>query len=108
VQTALVSHLPHAVAVLLVLTAAEKGGWDVASTGFKSTTRLASSNPPMRADIVINNKAAILDAITSFEQQLATLRRKLESDDYDGVLAMLNRAKDSRDSWVERRFGDEA
>ena len=44
-QTALTSHLPHAVSSLLALVAAEQGGWDVASTGFASTTRLASSNP---------------------------------------------------------------
>lgn len=106
-QTALVSHLPHAAAVMLVLTAAAEGGWDVASTGFKSTTRLASSNPPMRADIMINNRAALLDAIGAFEKQLADLRGKLESEDYDGVLDMLNRAKDIRDAWVEVRFANE-
>ena len=40
--------------------AEQLGGLDLASTGYRDTTRLASSNPPMRADILLANRAPVV------------------------------------------------
>lgn len=104
-QTALTSHLPHAVSSLLALVAAEQGGWDVASTGFTSTTRLASSNPPMRADIMLANRQKLSEAIEAFRDRLDVLFKAIEANDRDRVLTMLNLAKVSRDDWLSKQIG---
>lgn len=102
-QTALTSHLPHAVSSLLALVAAEHGGWDVASTGFASTTRLASSNPPMRADIMLANRDKLREAIEAFQNHLNGLNTALRENDRDQLLAILNQAKVARDRWLDNR-----
>ncbi len=61
-QVAAVSHLPHLLAVLLAHTADDMGPLDLASSGFRDTSRLALSNPPMRTDIVMANRKPIGEA----------------------------------------------
>ena len=81
--------------------AAKHGGWDVASTGFASTTRLASSNPPMRRDIMLANLQPLLDAMDKFAHEMQTLRDALERQDSDAVQRHLEASKSSRDQWIE-------
>jgi len=99
-RTALTSHLPHVAAVLLARVAREEGGLEVASTGFRDTTRLASSNPPMRADILVANRGPVLEALDAFERELAALRRELEMGDEAALLERLESARALRDGWV--------
>ena len=105
--TATVSHLPHAAAVLVVQVALAQGGWDVASTGFRDTTRLASSNPPMRADIMVSNRAALLEALKALRGEIDQLSDALERNDRDALLALLERSQHARNEWIEQR-GDGA
>jgi len=102
-QTATVSHLPHALAVLLTLVAAEQGGWEIASTGFETTTRLASSNPPMRLDIMRGNGRYLLDALGALERQIRRLRSALQDEQSEPLLRMLEQARRERDDWLASR-----
>lgn len=102
-QTAAISHLPHAAAAMLVQVAAQLGGWDIASTGFRDTTRLASSNPPMRADILAANRPAVLEAIDAFAAQLDRLRAALQNEDRAALLALLEDSQQRRDRWIARK-----
>lgn len=101
-QTAVISHLPHLASVMLVEVAAAMGGWEIASTGFRDTTRLASSNPPMRADIVAANRPQVLAAIDTLRDRLDSLRQTVEGGDREGLLERLESAKAQRDRWVRR------
>jgi len=98
--TALTSHLPHAAAVLLVQVAAQHGGWNVASTGFTSTTRLASSNPPMRTDIMLANRRPLIEAIDAFSHSLTALRKALDHADEAAIRRILETSKTARDNWL--------
>jgi prephenate dehydrogenase len=98
--TAVISHLPHIASVLLALVAQDRGGTQIASTGFRDTTRLASSNPVVRADILLNNRSAVLDAIDAMAGRLSELRASLESADGPSLLATLTAAKAFRDRWL--------
>ncbi|MDH3585118.1 MAG: prephenate dehydrogenase [Phycisphaerae bacterium] len=104
-QTAVVSHLPHALAVVMMLAAAEVGGREVASTGLDSVTRLAASNPPMRADIIEDNRRYLLDALDGFDRHLAGFRAVLESGDGSALLEMLEKARAARDDWFGENHG---
>lgn len=105
-QVAATSHLPHAAAALLVHAATQLGGWDVASTGFHDTTRLASSNPPMRADILMANRAQILETLRTFAGSIEHLAALLERSDRAAILKLLEEAQAAREQWLARRDAD--
>ncbi|MFN3167119.1 MAG: prephenate dehydrogenase [Phycisphaeraceae bacterium] len=107
-QVAVVSHLPHLAAVLLVQTADQLGGLDLASTGYRDTTRLASSNPPMRADILLANRDAVAEALDRFIARCADLRDQLNHADRDTLLGLLQDAAEARDAWLSARPGLDA
>lgn len=98
-KSAAISHLPHAAAAMLVHIANRIGGLEIASTGFRDTTRLASSNPPMRADIMTANRDALLHALDVLEQQINTLRGALSANEHDKLMQWLEQAKRTRDDW---------
>jgi len=102
-QAAIISHLPHVAAVLLVQVAAEQGGWELASTGFGDTTRLASSNPPMRADILVANRKPIIEALAALRDQLDHFHQLLGSADHDALLQVLTEAKKVREAWLDHQ-----
>ena len=102
-QVAVTSHLPHAVGAALVETAVQLGGWDVASTGFAGATRLASSNPAMRRDIMLANHQAIIEAIDTMQQNLQTLRASLDDADGQAIEQWLMQCKQAREDWLEQK-----
>jgi prephenate dehydrogenase len=95
------SHLPHAAAVAVVAAADRLGpdGWRVASTGFASTTRLASSNPPMRADIMLANADELDRALGVHAEAIGSIRSALRAGDRAALVALLERVKRQRDGW---------
>jgi prephenate dehydrogenase len=97
-----ISHLPHAVAVLLALLA-ERGGEDaleVASTGFGDTTRIAAGDPELWADIFLDNREAVTAVLGEWSELFERFRAALESDDRASLLAMLHSAQRTRDRWA--------
>ena len=106
-KVAAVSHLPHLLAAMLVDTVEHLGGWDVASTGFASATRLARSNPPMRADIIAANRKELLAALTAFREDAQELHEMLErietpagGTDTTELFAYLVKQRDRHDQWL--------
>ncbi len=106
-KTAVISHLPHALAVLLMNVVEECGGLEVASTGLFDTSRLASSNPPMRADILTANREAIGEALGAFARHLDTLRSSLASGSDEVVFETLRNARRVRERWLQDLAADE-
>lgn len=102
-KAAVVSHLPHLAAVLLVQAAEQLGGLELASTGYCDTTRLASSNPPMRADILMANRESVDQALEAFAAKLAELRSALKAGDPQAILQMLITARDARERWLDQQ-----
>lgn len=99
-QVAVVSHMPHLASVMLMMVAEKLGGLEVASSGFRDTTRLASSNPPMRADIMEANRASIRNALAAFRVACDDVDRLLEQGDREAVLTLLERVRSARELWI--------
>jgi len=100
-HVAATSHLPHAVAVMLVNVVAELTGYETASTGFRDTTRLAASNPSMRLDIMLANREALSETIDAAVGRLNTLKKLLDESDGDAIHAMLQDAQKKRANWLD-------
>lgn len=98
-SVALISHLPHIVAFGLAGAIPEKE-LVYAAEGFKDTTRVASSDPHLWADIFLTNKEEALKACRMFEGSYKGILRALAKDDYKGMVKVLRRAKVKRDKFV--------
>ena len=101
VVLAATSHLPHVLAYGLVDALAQSGSaqaiFRFAAGGFRDFTRIASSDPVMWHDIVRANREAVLDSLDTFTEHLAGMRKAIESDDSEAILATFERAKKARD-----------
>jgi prephenate dehydrogenase len=94
---AMTSHLPHLLAAALaaVLPAEQHA---LASSGFRDTTRVAAGDPSLWTGIVLHNREAILQALSSFEGALARFRDALAHGDRDAIDALLTQGKRGRDA----------
>ena len=106
-KAARISHLPHAVAALLVELAAQDG-LDIASTGFRDTTRVAGGDPRVWADIFASNRREVVDAMDAFASELARLREQLAAGaDSETLSSFLAKAREHRDRWLAEQAAEE-
>jgi len=92
-----VSHLPHALAALLLLIPGDDD-LAVAATGLRDTTRLAGGDPEVWRDIFLTNRKAMLAAVDGLGKSLARLRDLLAAGDGAGIEKLLTAAKKRRDN----------
>lgn len=92
---ALVSHLPHLAAFSLAGSVPESA-LKYAAEGFKDTTRVASSDPKLWADILISNRSEVLSSAETFKRQNNKLIEALRKSDYNGVVKILSNARSVR------------
>lgn len=106
---AAVSHLPHLLAFALVDEIAAKPNAEqcfrFAASGFRDSTRIASSSPEMWRDISLANRDALLEELQQYQQQLTRLQQLLANTDGEGMLAMFTRARDARNHWLTEILG---
>jgi len=84
VEVAMVSHIPHLLAVALTLATqdASKDGesaFALAGRSFRDITRIADSSPEMWKEVLVRNSDAILDGLTLLEQRIKELREHLHA-----------------------------
>lgn len=94
---AYVSHLSHISAFALGLTVLEKEKdeqaiFDMASTGFSSTVRLAKSSPQMWAPIFDQNRANVSDALAAYIDFLQQFKKVIDTQDVPASLAFMQQA----------------
>ncbi|MBP2673670.1 MAG: prephenate dehydrogenase [Deltaproteobacteria bacterium] len=97
---AYVSHLPHVVAYALVHSVAtlpSRVPLGYSAGGFRDFTRIASSNPEMWRDIVLQNRREVLRAIAHYRRNLDLLGRRIAASDTAGLKDFFERAKKTRD-----------
>ncbi|WP_345550992.1 bifunctional prephenate dehydrogenase/3-phosphoshikimate 1-carboxyvinyltransferase [Microbulbifer aestuariivivens] len=99
------SHLPHIIAYGLVDTLAHDSEneniFRYAAGGFRDFTRIASSDPVMWRDIMLANRAAILEAVDLYRGNLDTLRGAIDRGDSDYLMGVFTRAKAARDHFTK-------
>jgi prephenate dehydrogenase len=96
---AAISHLPHVAAWALVDAVGrfEPGALAFAARGFKDTTRIAASDPPMWRDVLLDNADAVRASLGAFRAALDELERLLAAGDAAGIEALLARLKTTRE-----------
>jgi prephenate dehydrogenase len=99
-----ISHLPTLLSVALVSTTTRSPFWgtmsELAATGYRDVTRLASQDPRMNQDIFLTNKQNILSWIDGFAEELNQLRQ-LVAQGGEGLGDLLVQVKQARQKWLE-------
>jgi len=98
---AAVSHLPYLVASNLAETASafadgDELVWEIASSGFRDTTRLAASDAQMMLDILLTNRENIADLMRAYARRFGELADALCAADEKTLREMLERAAQAR------------
>ncbi len=107
---ALTSHLPHALANVLMLRVAEAAADDDAPLAFagaslREMTRLAGANTTVWSDIFLGNADEIAAALAGFRASLDELERSLRAADRDSIessIATAAAARERLDSFAYR------
>ena len=96
---AITSHVPHLIAYNIVGTAADMERVTQSEVikfsagGFRDFTRIAASDPTMWRDIFLNNKEAVLEMLSRFNEDLAALARAIRWDDGDALYDLFSRTR---------------
>jgi prephenate dehydrogenase len=100
-QMAVVSHLPHVLANVLMSQAGQHAGARdallSAGPSFRDLTRIAGSNRRVWTDIFLDNRAALLASLAQFQEGLQEVLEALASADATRLSDTIARAKEQRD-----------
>lgn len=91
------SHLPLLLAASLVNTVGPKR-LPYSGPGFRDMTRIASSDPALWRDILLQNRRKVLGALTSFQKELRSLKSIINGRKQERLSSRLMRAKRMRDA----------
>lgn len=105
-----ISHLPHIIAVALVNQVAGYNETDdlyrrLAAGGFRDITRIASSDPKIWRDILVNNKHVLLQLMSDWRVEMDRFTALLEAEDGEGIERRFREANEFRSQLPERRKG---
>ncbi|PZE21935.1 prephenate dehydrogenase [Paenibacillus xerothermodurans] len=105
-----ISHLPHMIAVALVNQIAGYNESNslyqqLAAGGFRDITRIASSDPVIWRDILVNNRDVVLRLLHDWNKEVSRFIELLEQRDGEGIAAQFAKASEFRNSLPERRKG---
>lgn len=100
------SHVPHILAsatTLSVLDVPESERiirFSGCATGFRDSSRVASSSPSMWREIVEENTPAVLEAVTALRKHLDEFEEMIRNGDFDGFEKKFSKGKALRDQWL--------
>jgi prephenate dehydrogenase len=110
---ALTSHLPHALANLLMLRVAEAATGDDAplahaGASLREMTRIAGANSSVWADIFLENADEIAAALDGFREAADGLEQALRSGDRTAIVSSIDAAAEARERMLAFAYRTEA
>jgi prephenate dehydrogenase len=98
------SHLPFLLAAGLVQTVRQAANadprlWQVTSSGYRDTSRLAASNVNMMTDILLTNRPEVLQALERYQANLQELGKLIQSGNENDLREFLTGVQRSRKEW---------
>lgn len=103
--TAAISHVPYLAALATFAAAADVAqedplAWQLAASGFRSTTRLAGSDDQMMSDILLSNRSAVLAHLERLQAHLTQLTDAITRDDQATLRSLAVLARSQRAQFV--------
>lgn len=105
-----ISHLPHMIAAGLVNQVADlneqNGMYELlAAGGFRDITRIASCDPIVWRDILLNNREVLMKLLMEWQERMGHFIRLLEEEDAAGIEVQFRTAGAFRSRLPERQKG---
>ncbi len=105
-----ISHLPHMIAVSLVnqISRYNEGNdyyKTLAAGGFRDITRIASAEPHIWRDILLNNRKIVLHLLKDLSSELNQFKEMLESENAEGIVKAFTKSGAFRNLIPEKRKG---
>ena len=101
-----ISHLPLLLSIALMSVTSKNPEWErlsqLASSGYRDLTRLASGNPEINTQIFLSNKSAVVSWIDDFNGELERLRKLITTGDNE-IQTLLTSVNEARMKWQEKR-----
>ncbi len=108
ILVACTSHVPHILASSLALSVLETDDPEErmrhfagCATGFRDTSRIASSSPVMWREIVESNRDAVLAAMEQFENLWNEYKNIITTGDFDRFEELFGHGRTLRDAWIK-------
>ncbi|MDD4956513.1 MAG: prephenate dehydrogenase [Candidatus Omnitrophica bacterium] len=95
------SHLPHIAAYALVGTLEKKFPACLLATGFRDTTRVASSAAEVWGDIFMSNKKNVLAAIKRYKKEISSIEKIMVKGDRSALKKKIGKMKETRDAFFK-------
>ena len=102
------SHISHILALSLTEAVLDceddntkKRRFSGCATGFRDTSRIASSSSKMWREIIEHNQSAVLETVIEFEKRWVNIREIIKNKDFDALEAEFAKGKELRDSWIK-------
>ncbi len=109
-----ISHLPVMISGSLISACVANGEMqvlqlakDLASSGFKDTSRVGGGNPELGLMMAKYNRAEVLRALAGYQQDLAETIRAIEQEDWDVLQLKLERNQTARPDFLPLPTGIE-
>lgn len=94
-----ISHLPHAMAVATAAAALRvPSDGNLAAGGFRDTTRVAAGDPTMWAEIMVENREALMGALQDAQKEILEMLDQLEKSDKKGLQEYLAKVKSQKEN----------
>ena len=100
-MVAQVSHIPHLTAASLMVLAdntsvEHRALLRLAAGGFRDMTRISAGRPAIWPDICFSNRTAIMTGLDRLTEALTGIRNLIEVEDREGLVDMLQQARQAR------------
>jgi prephenate dehydrogenase len=93
-----ISHLPHLIAASAArVCLKDPSDGRFGGGGLRDTTRVAAGNPTMWAEIIIENREALIGPLQESIADLRNILRNLENAEQEQARQWLTKAKECRD-----------
>lgn len=108
--TGIVSHFPHIIAASIVRQTEKLAETRsllprLAAGGFRDITRIASSSPEMWRDILLQNKAVLLELLEQWQVEMEQIKKLIEKENSPEILHYFSEAKHYRDNLPAKEKG---
>ena len=90
------SQLTHCIAITLMTCNDKENMEKFTGDSFRDLTRIARINDVMWSELFVANKDVLLEQMDLFMQQFGALKHMLETEDVDGMRAMMRHSTERR------------